>query len=622
MGSKFVFKVKDFDDDWSKLIFYDVETVDRLEDKNKDLSNLDIRNRAKYCAYAYYNPEDKNWYIGGLRGDAKFIATRLLQLAHKLNAKGFCAFNGNKFDFLIFETIGIKLINQRGHLFFWQGKKRFRLVDARLIAKAMGSESLDSWAKSLGIGQKLSSGSLEEYAKHDVWLLVNACLSASKMGCQYTVTRSAKKLFANKVVPEITTKIRGDTDLLRLRGGRTQPFELLCEDVWHYDVNSMYPFVMSRCSLPLLAGGKIVAYNTDEEDVFDYLEYPSFETLSDVYDWITQDREAVFCAEVEFVEIRNELYRRYFPFSFESKDGRRIFAYKDGQTYVLCGPELELAWMIGIIEIKRALRIAPCGRSKLSSLVEELYELRKEAKQRGDIKEKFYKLVMNSLYGIFGLKKQRTEKGNTIHCADLGMLLLDLDILSMEDNEIKFRKGSSLFRARRIHKSVFSVDTIESGFSYLSVPPLAVLITAYSRAYLGALIIAIASMGYKVFYCDTDSLFTNAPPEALESLIGSDLGLLKLEGHYDKALFMLPKTYALWDKEKTKLVSKGTGSSVVKDVVRQKPVFSIYRREFIQPENIPTYAVENNVFSFNDKGLKIKQMPELMKAIEVVLKSW
>ena len=64
----------------------------------------------------------------------------------------------------------------------------------------------------------------------------------------------------------------------------------------------------------------------------------------------------------------------------------------------------------------------------------------------------------------------------------------------------------------------------------------------------------------QVLYCDTDSLIYSGGPE-IES--GEGLGQLKLEGHYAKAAFVLPKVYCLTKRN-------GDSTYVAKGVPRDK----------------------------------------------------
>lgn len=111
----------------------------------------------------------------------------------------------------------------------------------------------------------------------------------------------------------------------------------------------------------------------------------------------------------------------------------------------------------------------------------------------------------------------------------------------------------------------------------------------YQRPLIGAFILARARLrlwramealrlaGWDVYYCDTDCVHTNCPPDQFPGTVGRGLGEWKLEAEAERALYVAPKVYALvkteafWRKElekdpsakRTKLVCKGFPSKAV-----------------------------------------------------------
>jgi hypothetical protein len=72
------------------------------------------------------------------------------------------------------------------------------------------------------------------------------------------------------------------------------------------------------------------------------------------------------------------------------------------------------------------------------------------------------------------------------------------------------------------------------------------MITANARLELTRKLLYLYSKGYEVYYCDTDSIYTNAPPN--EFSISNKLGDWKLEHDIYYGEFVLPKTYFFVDQ--------------------------------------------------------------------------
>jgi hypothetical protein len=94
-------------------------------------------------------------------------------------------------------------------------------------------------------------------------------------------------------------------------------------------------------------------------------------------------------------------------------------------------------------------------------------------------------------------------------------------------------------------------EEVTTDASYI-VPQLAAWITAVARVKLWREMTGFVRAGYDVWYCDTDSVFTDAP-------IGgsTELGELKLEDSVESAYFAAPKLYYTQNAAKTKVKMKG-----------------------------------------------------------------
>jgi hypothetical protein len=161
--------------------------------------------------------------------------------------------------------------------------------------------------------------------------------------------------------------------------------------------------------------------------------------------------------------------------------------------------------------------------------VDTLYAERLKAKEAGDPSESSIKLLLNSLYGKFGMRK-----------------IEDIDIFRMSDCEtpeevMKRMNGETTVR----HGVVMSRAEKEYTGIYAH-PILASTVTSYARIHMYPL---INHPG--VSYTDTDSVFSSSPLP--KEYIGKELGMLKRE-HADitRFMFIRPKLYMIGDDIKSK----------------------------------------------------------------------
>ncbi len=127
------------------------------------------------------------------------------------------------------------------------------------------------------------------------------------------------------------------------------------------------------------------------------------------------------------------------------------------------------------------------------------------------------KLLLNSLYGKMGMRETREKLWFNPRRQEF----IDHDLTPLED------LGHGIF-----------TEAIAVNATYV-IPHIAAWVTALARVKLFKLMQGFLAQGHKVYYCDTDSIFTTAP---IESKAG--LGELKLEKQWDWAKFVAPKLYA------------------------------------------------------------------------------
>ena len=134
------------------------------------------------------------------------------------------------------------------------------------------------------------------------------------------------------------------------------------------------------------------------------------------------------------------------------------------------------------------------------------------------------KLLMNSLYGRFGMKNVQTES-LFVNESDLRLLNVAL-VSSMKLDEDLY----------------FIESTVEDSKDFEINVGIASAITAYSRVHMQRIKKYCFDNNINIYYFDTDSLFVDKPLP--DYMISSDLGALKLEYIFKEAVFLGPKIYA------------------------------------------------------------------------------
>lgn len=220
--------------------------------------------------------------------------------------------------------------------------------------------------------------------------------------------------------------------------------------------------------------------------------------------------------------------------------------------------------------------------SPFIGIIEDLYSSRLEAKKKGDEAMSFiYKLLMNSLYGRFGINPESTitEICKNDRCQ---VLMKKSTFESMEPiNDIYFLVK---------YKSNSSEDENWKAPKMAAVH-LSAAITACARIHM-----------YKhisradCYYTDTDSVVLGSPlPE--DFISSKELGLFKLEYQVMKGIFLSPKSYMLQcEGETTVMKHKG----IAKDEVTEEWFESIYANPTLVKE-----MTKGNPFSRDWKNLQI-----------------
>ena len=162
--------------------------------------------------------------------------------------------------------------------------------------------------------------------------------------------------------------------------------------------------------------------------------------------------------------------------------------------------------------------------------ISELYKI-KESHKKEDPWYAISKLLMNSLYGRFGMDPD-FETFLIIDSEELDNYLNKFevkDFKELNNNKILI----SYLDKNKIENSKFKTAKSNKNVS-ISIPS---AITAYARIFMSQ----YKNNIFKIYYTDTDSLFIDKPLDS--NLISNKLGHFKLENVFKKAVFLAPKVY-------------------------------------------------------------------------------
>lgn len=312
-----------------------------------------------------------------------------------------------------------------------------------------------------------------------------------------------------------------DLFLKSYRGGICQNYirGLFPEKIYKYDINSLYPFAMSK------------EFGVQYANRHHGLKQDEYRNLIKDYNY------GLINCDIEV----NYNYIPYIPYM------NKKFCFPFGilkDTWInLC----ELKYNIDYNRIKlhdiHDMVLFEKTKHVFKEFVDDFYQLRKNSK-KDKFADKFYKLVMNSLYGRYANQinnKQYIEKGE------------------LEDFLISIEKSKNL------NLEDFIIDEIDDTFVSISYGPerkslskkaivhLSSNVTSYSR-----LVMYDAFNKYKddILYCDTDSIFTSKPIK-LEDISKTKLGKFKFEGVYDLGYILNPKHYILRSEKEDIIKIKG-----------------------------------------------------------------
>jgi hypothetical protein len=297
-------------------------------------------------------------------------------------------------------------------------------------------------------------------------------------------------------------------------GGHVDVYKPIGHNIKYYDVNSLYPFVMANNDFPI--GEPILSFDKGLDNYFGF----------------------IYC------KIITPKYLDKPVLPFRGDDG--TIYYPLGNWFgMYFSEELKYAITLGYkIEVIYGYKFEKKS-GIFTKLVNKYYEIKKYAKLIGEhSKSATAKLIMNSLFGRFGMKPIKNivkivnkDESNNIH---LYHNVIDNISLSEDIEYIKYSHqiNDLFYELNGLDKYEELINKLDiSNNNFETSLPIAIAITAYARIYMNKFI-----NEYNVYNTDTDSLAidTKLPNE----LIGDDLGQFKLEFIADEAYFIPPNVLA------------------------------------------------------------------------------
>lgn len=310
-----------------------------------------------------------------------------------------------------------------------------------------------------------------------------------------TIPSLAFNLYKEKYIPintipatrgEIFGRIRnsytgGSTEMYKPEHPKDAPVNC-------YDVNSLYPTVMDKSLFPC---GQIYSY-TGNIHLVPEADFPY---------WI---------GKANVSNVNNPLYQPYLQMHHKTKGGWRTVAPNGKFDMWIHKPEYENALKDYTFNFSESEGYAFTRCERLfEGYVTNIYAMR-QTFPKSDPMNYICKLLMNSLYGRFGMAIPTTETS-----------FMDWTTL-----EAKLIEGNVKISSQQISETLyFCEQEIDGDDSTHNVNvAIASAVTAYSRIFMSQF---KNNANYDLYYTDTDSIFIRE--HLNNNLEGSALGQLKLE---------------------------------------------------------------------------------------------
>lgn len=318
-------------------------------------------------------------------------------------------------------------------------------------------------------------------------------------------------------------------------GGVVELYKPYMYQGWHLDVNALYPSVMKDNLYPTGDGTFV-----DGKDI----------NLNDFYGFV---RVEVYSPNVSQ------------PFLVKNDKSMGLISPSGCWEAVYFSEEIKYAITLGYkFTAMKGISYEP--KRLFSEFVHDLYGYRIKSGKNSPLGITV-KLLMNSLYGRFGMKLESSISGliNEAKFLDLCKTHILNKVVQINKLYLVHYKNvpneslayESFERGSITHEDIKALEKnqMQSSISTQASVGIASAVTAYARIKMHKYKLLCSEDS--LYYTDTDSLFTTKkiPPQYISE---TEIGMLKLEGEVRKAIFVSPKSYYI-EYYDGKIVKKSKG---------------------------------------------------------------
>lgn len=431
---------------------------------------------------------------------------------------------------------------------------------------------------------------IRKYLYHDVLILYKMITSFRKkfllenidITKKITISSIAFYIYRMRFMSDIKIRTTRFNNFLFLKKGYQGGINHVCIPVmtngYYYDINSLYPYVMKTCEMPL---GDFNIIINNFKDISNYFGF-------------------IYCS----VYVNKDI--KIHPLLV--KIGKRENIQATGiLTGVWFSEEIKYGLTLGI-KIIEIYKIYSFEEKKVifSEYVDFFYTKRIESDNKID--NTLYKLLLNSLYGKFGMNlnyneiKKITKENLYSHelthvflnkfSDELYNIKVDYDLYSLTNKYLEQIKESDekekIKKILKLQKNKFSTSNV--------CVHIAAAISSYARIKLVKDINDLIKLHeHEIYYYDTDCIFTNKRlPEKMIS--DNELGKYKLVDEIKKAYFLACKVYTYINKEDKEVIKfKG----LKKEEKKNKLNFEIYENIYISMKEIEEKKINVLEYTFN-----------------------
>ncbi|MBD3829022.1 MAG: hypothetical protein IE890_00920 [Arcobacter sp.] len=460
----------------------------------------------------------------------------LFMTSRKFKGYRWYAHNGGSYDLVglfgnYLNNENFKVLINSGRLIsavYMKSNYKIHFLDSLNIFNSSLSKIGDALKMPKGITpEKFITGIEEElteediyYCELDVEILINALIKFNDwlfykygINLSLTIASTAQKLFLTAYLKD-DLKVSGYDKMFResYYGGRTEVLSgrnKYVYPVYYYDFNSLYPSVMVEEKYP---DPEFLVYLNSHRTDIKYIN--NFEGVSKVT-----------------VHVPENMWYPPLPVKYKGKLIFPVGTFTGSYNH----NELRVAMKYGVkIEKIHHTVYSEKTCNYFKAYIEDMYNLRLEFKQdKNDMGNTYTKLLMNSLYGKFAQRIQKSEQGFIFDMPEKTGKYSDKRYKwvfeSYKDVEAGIWKMYDSFKKTFVWEE--GTNNVISFASYT---------TSGARIKLFEAVQNVLSQGGKVYYTDTDSLLTS-----IEIPSSKKLGDVKLE-EYGVLYAKAPKVYKFY----------------------------------------------------------------------------